>query len=193
MIALVIAGILLAVGIPRMQEWMAATRAVSVAEFYAEGMRLARAEALKRNGVSRLSLNDNAKSGQQDWQVDVCIPTPTVPCSDISGEWSTPAAPVSTDPEGANGFKSVFKSADNLPKSSQLALTLRPAGASDVYFTSIGWVNPAIAPSLNRIDIAPASGRTGAFPSSSVVLTLAGVVTKCNPTAALHDSRRCPP
>jgi type IV fimbrial biogenesis protein FimT len=46
---------------------------------------------------------------------------------------------------------------------------------------------------LRRIDLAPAAGHAGAFPNTSVVLTLAGRATKCDPGVAASDSRACPP
>ena len=76
LVAITILSILLAVGIPTMGKWMSASRALTVAEFYTEGLKLARAEAIKRNVVSRFSLIANATSGQYDWQVDICVPTP---------------------------------------------------------------------------------------------------------------------
>jgi type IV fimbrial biogenesis protein FimT len=193
LVALAILAILLTLGVPRMSEWLQANKAASAAQFYAEGFTLARAQAVSHNSASRLVLTENPASGQMDWQVDICFPSAAVPCSDESGAWSTTAAPSGDDPEGAAGFKSVLRRADSLPNSSVLALTLSPAGATEAYFTSLGWLDTTFSPRLARIGLAPAADSAEVFPASAVVLTLAGIASKCDPNAASHDSRRCPP
>lgn len=191
LIAMAIMGILLAVGVPNMRNWLQATRATAGAEFYADGFKMARAEALKHNSASRIQLSENSLNGQMNWQVDLCFPTATLPCGEESGDWSSTAAAAAGDPEGASGFKSVLRVADALPKTNVLAPTLTPLGATAVYFTSLGWVDTVFSPRLRRIDLAPVSA--GAFPSSAVVITLAGLTAKCDPTVAASDSRACPP
>jgi type IV fimbrial biogenesis protein FimT len=193
MIALAVFGILLAVGIPSMSSWVQANRAAGAAEFYAEGFKLARAEAIRHNSASRILLTENSRNGQLDWQVDICFPTASVLCSAESGVWSSTTAAAPGDPDPGAGFKSVFRPADGLPPTTVLAQTLSPAGATDIYFTSLGWVDTNFSPRLTRIQMAPAAGRAGAFPTSAVVVTLAGLATKCDPNVAAHDSRRCPP
>jgi type IV fimbrial biogenesis protein FimT len=193
LIALAIMGIMLALGLPSMSDWMQASRATAGAEFYAEGFKLARGEALKHNSASRILLTENSANGQMDWQVDICFPTSSVPCNDTSGAWSTTAASAGGDPEGANGFKSVFRAADALPKISVMSHAFTPPGNTDVYFTSLGWVDTGFAQRLGRIDLAPASAGAGNFPKSAVVVTLAGFATKCDPSVAASDSRACPP
>lgn len=192
MVALVIMGITLAVGVPSMSGWLQESRARGAVEFYADGFKLARAEALKHNAASRILLTDNASNGQMDWQVDLCFPTASVPCSSESGTWSSTTTIAAGDPEGTSGFKSVFRPAV-LPGTGLLALTLSPSGATDVYFTSLGWVDTVFSPRLQRIGLAPAAGHAGAFPRSAVVITLAGLATKCDPDVAASDSRACPP
>lgn len=198
MVGLAILSITLAVGWPAMTGWVTATRAQGATEFYAEGLRMARAEALKRNAVSRFSLTANATNGQMDWQVDICLPGTDVTCHESTSSWSTvTSAAVPVDPLDTRGadFRSVFKSASALPPVAIMALTRQPGGATTVYFTSLGWVDPdsAAAPALSQVKIAPAIGNTVAFPTSAVSVTLAGVVSKCDPTQLVTDSRGCPP
>jgi len=194
MIALAIMAIMLAVGIPRMSDWLAATKANAAGGFYAEGFTLARAQALSNNSASRLVLGRNTVSGQYDWQVDVCFPTQDAPCSETSGSWSTASAAVKAAQDSGDGVKSVVRSAESLPGTSRLSVTPGPDGDTAVYFTPLGWVDTRIATRMMRIDLAPASGAGAAngFRPSSVVLTLAGVAARCEPNAALNDSRRCP-
>lgn len=194
MVALAILGLLLALGIPAMSNWLMASKAGSATEFYAEGFRMARGQAVKHNSASRIRLTENPNNGQFDWQVDICFPIPaTTPCNDSSGSWSTASAIAAGDPEGTAGFKSVARAADALPPRSILKQTLVPPGATDVYYNSLGWVDTASAGRLEQLKLAPAPGHAGAFPASAIAITLAGTASKCDPTVALHDSRRCPP
>lgn len=192
MVAMAVLALLVGIGLPRMSDWVAASKAQAATQFYAEGFALAHNQAITHNSESRLMLTPNSTSGQYDWQVDICFPTPATPCNNASGSWSTVAAAAALDPEGANGFKSVLRRADALPKVANMSRTLTPSNTASVYFTPIGWVDTNVAPSLQRIDLNPVSA--GAFRPSAVVVTLAGAVVKCDPSVGLtsHDSRRCP-
>ena len=196
-IALAVMAVVMAVGIPNMSNWLQARKATAAGSFYKEGFQLARAQAVVHNGASRLVLSQNATSGQMDWRVDICFPTPAVPCNQGSGGWSTADAAASGDPDQTHGFRSVSRSADALPSTSAMQLTLTSddtsSAASEVYFTPLGWVDGTISPRVARIDVAPPSAATGAFRPLAVVLTLAGTASICDPNAALHDSRKCPP
>ena len=192
LVALAILGGILAFGAPRMAAWVSATRAAAASQFYAEGFALARAQALSHNSASRLVLSENA-NGQLDWQVDICFPRPETPCNEDSGSWSTATAPAERDPEGAAGFKSVLRSAESLPGLDVLVQTIGPEDADSVYFTPVGWVDTTVSPRIARIDMEPAENHAGDFPASAVVLTLAGIATKCQPDAGDSDPHRCPP
>lgn len=191
MVAIAILAILLAVGVPNMRSWLTSSSALAAAEFYAEGLKLARAEAVKRNAATRLTLVEGATDAQMGWTVDLCVPTPAAPCTDETGSWSTTATVAAGT--NAKDFFSVSRPAVNLPATSLMTVTRFPAGAVAVYFTPMGWVDGNITPSLNKLELAPSTSQAGAFPTSAVTLTLAGVVTKCNPAAAAYDSRGCPP
>lgn len=192
-VALAIMAVLMAVGIPSLSGWLQARKAAAAASFYKEGFQLARAQAVTHNSASRLVLVENATSGQMDWQVDICFPTPSTPCNENSGSWSTTGAAAGADPDQTHGFRSVVRSADGLPATTTLMLSLAPSGADTVYFTPLGWVDASISPRVQRIDLAPALGRSGAFRPQAVVVTLAGTASICDPGVAAHDSRGCPP
>jgi type IV fimbrial biogenesis protein FimT len=192
-VTLAVMAVLMAVGIPSMSSWMQARKAAAAGAFYKEGFQLARAQAVAHNGASRLVLSENAASGQMDWRVDICFPTPSVPCNESSGGWSTTGAAASGDPDQAHGFRSVARSADALPSTSAMMLTVSPDDASAVYFTPLGWIDGSISPRLSRIELQPALGRQGVFRKMAVVLTLAGTASICDPGVAAHDSRGCPP
>ncbi|MBD8530164.1 MULTISPECIES: Tfp pilus assembly protein FimT/FimU [unclassified Massilia] len=194
MIALAILAIVLSIGMPRMNAWIYAGKVAAAGQFYAEGFTLARNQALTHNGASRLVLSKNAGNGQFDWRVDVCFPSPETPCNDSSSNWSTPLAAAGADPEGATvGFRSVVRVADALPPSGELAISTGAENARAVYFTPLGWVNPAIGPRLQRIDLQPTTKMAGQAPASALVLTLAGIATRCKPGVAVTDPQRCPP
>jgi len=191
MVVVAILGIMLAIGIPSMRGWLGATTATGAAEFYAEGFRMARAQALANNSRSRLVFTGNEESGQLDWQGDVCFPVPDDGCAAASERWSTVDEPAAKPADGDVETSSVFRSAVSLPRAS--ALTVTPDDeARAVYFTELGWVDGA-KPALMRLDFGPGSADAeDAFTPTAVVLTLAGAVVTCNPDAGAADARRCP-
>jgi type IV fimbrial biogenesis protein FimT len=191
-VVLSILGILLAVGVPNMSNWMLARKAVDAAGFYQDGMALARSQALSHNSASRMVLIDNA-NGQMDWRVDLCFPTPSEPCSSASGAWSSASAAAGADPDQAKGFRSVLRSAAGLSPENVLVTSIEPVGAEAVYFTPLGWVDGREAPRVQRIRLAPSHARRDAFVPMAVALTLGGRATICNPDAADHTPRKCPP
>lgn len=187
-----IAGILLAVGMPSMSNWMLARKAGGAAGFYKDGLTTARSQAVAHNSASRLVLVDNA-NGQMDWRVDICFPTRSVPCTDTTGSWSTASAAAGADPDQTGGFRSVVGSASSLPAANAMVSSVEPTGADDVYFTPLGWVDGRMSTPIARIKLAPSARRAGAFTPMAVALTLGGVATICNPGAAAHSPRQCPP
>ncbi len=193
MVVLVILGFLLAVGVPRMTLWTLSSKAAAATEFYAEGFKLARQQALGHNAASRLVLTVNADNGQMDWQVDLCFPIPGVPCSNESGDWSTTAAPAGGDPSGAAGMTSVFRSASALPSATVLQPSVLPEGSSSVYFNASGWVDTQFGQRLSRIQFDPAASYAGRLHASALVVGLAGSVIKCDPGVVASDARACPP
>ncbi|MBA5688777.1 pilus assembly FimT family protein [Rugamonas apoptosis] len=193
LITLTVFAVMLAVGIPAMSTWVLTSKVRSANEFYLEGFSMARRQAVSHNAASRIVLTANANSGQMDWQVDICFPQPGLPCNDGAGGWSTTAAPAANDPEGANGYKSVFRAADSLPSTDVLTPSYAPDGASKVYYTALGWVDTSYALNLTRIRLDPDPVYVKAVPTVAVVVTLAGMASKCDPTVAAGDSRGCPP
>ena len=191
-VALAVMAVLMAVGIPSLSTWNQGRKAAAAAAFYKEGFQLARAQAVTHNSASRLVLTENTVNGQMNWQVDICFPTPSTPCNEDSGSWSTTSAAAGADPDKAKGYRSVSRSAEGLPATSNMMLTVADDGADAVYFTPLGWVDSTVSPRIARIDLAPALGRSGAFRPMAVVLTLAGTASVCDPKVVSHDSRGCP-
>jgi type IV fimbrial biogenesis protein FimT len=197
LVVLAIMSLLIAAGMPAMSNWLVSTKAAAAGSFYADGLALARTQAVSHDSASRLVLVANTKNGQYDWRVDICYPTAALPCSNSSGTWSTTttiATPPTGTPADANGYKSVLRVADGLPDIGVMKVSLTPATATAAYFTPLGWVDATVDPRLERITLAPTAGagRARTFPTSAVALTLAGLAIKCNPNAADHDSLGCP-
>ena len=176
-----------------MGQWTVANKARGASEFYAEGLSMARRQAVTHNARSRFVLTPNASSGQMDWQVDICFPTAAVACNADSGVWSTTAAIAAGDPEGANGYKSVFRSADRLPTTDVISPVLEPEGTTTVYFTEVGWVDTTDPDRLRRIRLNPNARYQSDVPTVALAISLAGMASKCDPTKTGTDSRACPP
>jgi type IV fimbrial biogenesis protein FimT len=193
MVALVVFSALMALGIPAMSGWMVTSKARAASEFYLDGFSTARRQAVSHNSSSRIVLTTNPNSGQMDWQVDICFDVPGTPCTNTSGVWSTTAAPAPGDPEGAIGFRSVFRSADALPDSDLLIPSILPQGATTVYYTALGWVNGNVPTRLTQLRLDPAAKFQGKIPSVALSITLAGMPSRCDPTLPTTDSRACPP
>lgn len=193
LVGLSIFGILLALALPSMGSWLLASRARGASEFYLDGFAMARRQAVAHNAASRITLTPNPVNGQLDWQVDLCFPVPGTPCNAASGSWSTTTAAAAGDPEGALGFKSVQRLASSLPESGVLAPSTLPEGSSTIYYTAVGWVDTAVADRLVQLRLDPGTAYAAELPPVAVAVTLAGMASKCNPTAAAGDSRACPP
>lgn len=193
LVTITVFGIMLAIGIPNAGSWLLANRARSVSEFYAEGFGMARREAIAHNTASRISLTPNPDSGQMDWQIDLCYVGADTQCLPGQEGWSTTAAPAANDPLGAAGYTSVFRSAGGLPSAEVLQPSVLPEGSSQVYFTALGWVNTTFAERLSRLRIDPAGKYAHEVPVVALSITLAGMTTKCDPTATGQDNRACPP
>jgi type IV fimbrial biogenesis protein FimT len=192
MVGIAILGILMAVGIPNMSQWIVANKARAASAFYLDGLSMARRQAVAHNARSRFVLVPGA-NGQFDWQVDLCFPAPGAPCTDTTGNWSTAAAPAAGDPEGAAGFRSVFRPAASLPPSSVLVPAVAPQGADTVYFTELGWVDTTIGGRLALLRLDPSAALAGDVRAAAVAVTLAGMASACDPAAVAPDSRACPP
>jgi type IV fimbrial biogenesis protein FimT len=196
MIAISIFAILLVVGMPSLSAWVAGAKVNSMADFYLDGLRLARNGALQKSGASRFVLTANA-NGQNDWQVDWCFPTSTTPC-DAGGSWSSTTAAATGDPNVANPSLSVFHSAESLPPVSNVSASLTPGDALAIYYNAQGWVNTSVQPFLRqlRFDAAASFNPNPATPNvrpAAIAINLSGIAERCDPLAVAGDSRACSP
>ncbi|NGZ84966.1 pilus assembly FimT family protein [Duganella aceris] len=193
LVTLTIFGIMLAIGLPNASNWLLTNRARSAGEFYAEGFAMARREAVSHNTFSRISLTPNGNNGQFDWQVDICFVSLATACGPNDDGWSTTDTPSGNDPQGLNGFRSVFRNADPLPPVDVLQPSSLPVGTSQVYYTALGWVDTNFPDNLTRLRLDPAARYANEVPVVALSITLAGMPSKCNPTLPASDNRACPP
>lgn len=192
MVALTVLSITLAIGVPAMSGWIQASKARNAGGFYAEGLALARQQAMAHNATTRFLLTRNAANGQYDWQVDLCFPTLADACAADSAGWSTTSAPAAADANQAQGFLSVNRSAAGLPKTEVMSTTLAPLGNAAIYFTSTGWVDTSVDERMTTMQFAPAAGFESLIRPAAIVVGLAGTATHCNPAVLAPDSRACP-
>jgi type IV fimbrial biogenesis protein FimT len=194
LVTITIFSTLLAIGIPNASNWLLTNRARGASEFYAEGFSMARRQAVAHNASSRITLTPNINTGQMDWQVDICFVSQNSQCLPGQAGWSTTTAASAFDPLGAaNGYKSVFRVADSLPPSEVLQPSLLPSGATQVYYTAVGWVDTRIAGNLTQLRLDPAARYGKDVPTVALVVTLGGIASKCDPTLPSTDNRACPP
>jgi len=192
LVTITIFGVMLAIAIPNLTSWLLTAKARSVSEFYMDGLAMARRQAVSHNAESRISFTANANTGQMDWEVDICFPAGGQ-CSALSGAWSTPTTPAPNDPQGGAGYTSVVRVADSLPTTDVLTLTMQPDGASEIYFTALGWVDTNVPNHVSLLRFDPTPSYANDVPPAAVAITLGGMATKCNPTVSATDSRACPP
>lgn len=193
-VVVAIAGIVLAVGLPSMSNWLLNRKAAAAATFYQDAFTLARNTAIAHNAHTRLVLTPNAANGKLDWQVDLCVQNTAVKCDADNDTWSTPTA-AAGGPDGTDPYKSIGSAATAMPGAADLNLAvIDPDDATSVYFTPLGWVDTSVAtPVLKGFDLTPGSRRAGAFARIGVRLTLAGIAVICSPDAAAGNARGCPP
>lgn len=197
-IAVAVFGILITLGMPSFTTWLAGSNVKSLADFYLDGLRLARTGAQQRSGASRFVLTQNA-NGQYDWRVDWCFPTATQPCDDTgTARWSTTSAAGTGDVNTANPSLSVARTADSQPPASKISTTLTPNNATGVYFNAQGWVNTGVQPFLRqlRLDAAAAYNPDPTMPNvrpAAIAINLSGMAERCDPLVAATDSRACSP
>ena len=164
-IAFVIMGVLAALATPSMMNWILRTSVRSASEFYAEGLQMARVEAIRRNVSTRFVIGTPDTNG---WAIDWCQATSNQPC-DEAGTWN-------------NIVQRSGTAFDNI------SISYCPGGSNEVDFTSLGWVNTQFIIPMAAVRIMPS---TSEVRSSQVEIPLSGIPMICSPEAVDGDSRVC--
>jgi type IV fimbrial biogenesis protein FimT len=183
-IALTITGILLATGIPSFVQWTRNAQIRTAAESFQNGLQLARATAVQRNRSVQFQITDTLTStcalstSGTNWVVSLnaapgkCDVAPANPPA-------FPASPDASDPYIVQAHAAAESSAN----------TVVTAGQSQLIFTGLGRVTPAVA-----INITSNSGTCSAsLRCLRVVVSTNGQIRICEPAVtATGDPRTCP-
>jgi type IV fimbrial biogenesis protein FimT len=177
LVALAVLGILIALGVPTMGEWLQAQRIRAGAEAIVNGMQVARGEAIKQN----LPVVFGLEPPTTGWTV--CTAS-LAPCDS-----TTPAGGYIQNRSGQEGSRDA-----------QVLQT--PAGATLVTFSPLGAVlsnNLDGTLPLTQIDVynndpALCSANGGTTRCLRVVVSAGGSIRMCDPTPGIvaPDTRACP-
>jgi type IV fimbrial biogenesis protein FimT len=170
MIAIVILGVILGIGVPSMQSWLVSAQVTAKSEAILNGLQLARAEALRRNTRVYFNLNQDSS-----W---------TVGCVNAVGDTDGDGLADCPDPIQS-------KSADEAGKVDDISLS--PFGATMVSFNGIGLVVANAGgggDTLTQVDIAKSGG--GVTRNLRIIVTLGGQSRLCDPDIEVDgDPKKC--
>lgn len=178
MIAVVIVGILLMVGVTSYGTWSQNQQVRVAAESIIDGMQLARAEAVKRNTTTRIVLCGAASSSWEILAASAAAPQPTASMACGAGS------------NALVGEERVQeRSAQEGSRNAQIQVT--PNGATTVTFNSMGRVaaNADASAAITQVDV---SNPNGDRPLRITVST-GGSLRMCDPSPKLQagDPRAC--
>lgn len=185
MIALAVAGFLMAMAVPSFSGWMAAARIRTSAESLLAGAQLARAEAIKRNALVRFQLTSTADNGcvlsasGNNWVIS--LDDPSAACA---------AAPSSTAAPRIIQARSGNEGTSNVA----VAGLAGTSAASLVRFNGLGQlVSPASGFSVQLSLPAAGSCRAagGDLRCLQVRISASGQVQMCDPALPLDDPEAC--
>lgn len=175
LVAITIVSILAAIAVPSFQTWIKNARIRTTAEAIANGLQLARSEAVRRNVVVQFVLNADTS-----WTVgcETVIDNGVVGVDDVAGD--CPA---------------VIQSRSKGEGSVSATLTVTPAGVQTVSFTGFGRRNNSTfdvvaGTDVTKVDISDASASAGLHPLR-VLVASGGGVKLCDPSVVAGDPRGC--
>lgn len=193
MIALVVLGVLIALGAPGFAEWLQNQQIRAATEATLNGLQVARTEAVRRNLPVRFQVVSDLTSGcalggaASNWIVSMADPTGACDAA----------------PDAAPGQIIQRRSAaENTPNAAVSAVYVAPppalptpVAATTVTFTPLGSIQTLNADGSNpisKIDISnPGLAPTAARPLR-IVVTPAGSIRMCDPAVTAPDPRACP-
>lgn len=162
-----IVAIMMTIGVPSLQNWIASSRVRLKAEGVLNGLQYARAEAIRRNARIFFSVN-----GDSSWSLG---------CATVVGD---------LDGDGSADCPSVIQSKSALEGGAGVVLTISPNGATTATFTGLGLVatNADGSASLTQIDFSS----LGTAQKYRIPLTSGGQTRICDPDVAIDgDPRKC--
>ena len=177
LVTLTVLGVLIALGAPSIAEWLQSQRIRAGAEAIANGMQVARAEAIKQN----LPIVFGLEPPTTGWTV---CPATVAPCDS-----TTPAGSFIQNRSGEEG-------------SGNAKLVQTPGGVTLVTFSPLGAVltnNLDASLPLTQVDVfyndpALCSANGGTTRCLRVVVSAGGSIRMCDPTPGIvaPDTRACP-
>ena len=173
MIAVSLLGVLLAIGVPAMRDWITNTQINTAAEAINNGLQLARSEAVRRNTNVHFTLGTNSA-----WIVG---------CETIQAD---------NDGDGVDDCPGIIQTRLAV-ETTQVIVNVTPAGAGMVTFGPLGrvTVNADTSQPITQLDVSvPDSVIDPAVRRDMRVLVSGGSVRLCKPSLSLsNDPRACPP
>lgn len=169
-IAITILGILIVLGVPSFTEWIHNTQVRNAAEASLNGLQVARAEAMRRNGFTQFILGPGT-----GWRVIAITP-----------------------PSGGVGaacqeIEEIQRRASD-EGSTTASVTATPAGLNTVTFTPLGWVGSGISSCGNpvtQLDFDSTALPAERSRELRIVITAGGGIRLCDPQVAAGDPRAC--
>jgi len=190
-IALAVLAILVALAAPTFGDWLQNQQTRAATEATLNGLQIARAEAVRRNGQVRFQFVTDLTAGcdlsgtNLNWVVSVG--TPKTACDQ----------PIDVVPPAVPGPVIQSRSAQEVSPNAIVVVTPGGAPPSYVTFNSLGGVvsqNSDGTPPITQIDICnPAITGTNARPLR-IVVSAGGSIRMCDPNPAIvaPDARACP-
>lgn len=170
MITLAVVGVVLALGLPGIMEWMQNSQIRTAAESLQGGLQAARTEAVRRNTLVEFSLSNPGTSGGTGWTIRSV----------------NDGAVIQSNPDGVG--------------SRNVVLTVSPDGTAAVTFNGFGRLPTAPAPTVNAdgtpfltsIDVDNPVIDADDSRDLRVVISGGGEVRMCDPNVVdTLDPRRC--
>ncbi|HEX5160461.1 MAG TPA: GspH/FimT family pseudopilin [Steroidobacteraceae bacterium] len=186
MIALVIMGILMALGLPSMATWLNNSQIRTAGETVLAGLTLARVEAVRRNQVVRFQLVSDLTSG--------CVLTQSGTSWVVSQDDPTGLCDQAPSDAVAPRIIQTRSGSEGTPRAVVTAAT-----AGTVYFNGLGRVtSPGGALNMTQIAISNPTGGTceyvdgGAMRCLRITISIGGEARMCDPAVSdATDPRKC--
>lgn len=184
MIAIAIASLLMMLGAPSFVLWIQNSQTRTAAEAIQNGLQLARAEAVKRNGRVQIELCGLPNSS---WQIEAITNTAAVEAQSLACPAAVPAAGEvriqerSAQEGSSNAVVSVTRSDGS-------TLT---AGLAMLTFNGMGQVttnsDPSAGVAITRVDVTNPRGDR----PLSITINAGGSIHMCNPNLPSSDPQGC--
>lgn len=181
MVTVAIVAILLGVAVPQMSDWIKRNSISSVADSAQNGLRLAQAEAIRRNAPVEFLLTDTEPSAAV---------VSTMVASNTGKHWAVRALDT-TYAILANGYIG-GQNLSEISSSVSSTRTALPVGSTSILFNGIGRVLDNTGTAVTATQVFRFS-RIGADKAYCVFVSPGGAIKMCDPSLASGSPRACQP